>query len=469
MSWSDPIARALRRGLLPVRPLPDQGVEAEAAFDAFAVNLTVNYAITASALMLVFTLAWWPLDLWVLRAGPERDAFATMRQHVVVIELVGLLGFWRWPWMRARALWMGPLLYTALLGAIGHALGRAGPGALTWLSDGFIGVVPMAFVPLRLPARVVATACIGAALVGGFFLPYPANLAAPMALGQVSFAVFAVVFSVGIGEVLRRVLHTSFMQQRQLDAANGDLSALSASLAQRVDEKTQAIQALAQHLEQALEAQRRRIARDLHDDLGQALTAVRYTLARLQGRLPEASEPVQELLEDLGSLVDGTSASIRGFLSELRPRVLDDYGLVAAAEWQLNRVRELSGLAVALTVDPAFPGAPDADGLPGEGRLDPETALALFRVLQEATTNALKHAQATALRVTLSVDGGRFCVTVEDDGVGFDAQAPAAGFGLLGLRERLRARDGIIEIDGAGGGRIHACLAGRVIDPVEGE
>lgn len=440
------------------------------AFDAYAAEITGQYAVAGAALILFFTLAWWPLDAWVMRPGVEREAFGALRIHAGLVELALLIGFATSRWIRRRALIVGPVGYAILLGTFGHALGRVGADGLPWLADAFIGIFPVAFIPVRLSWRIPFTLAIGAALVGGYFIPHPGNLDAPMALGQITFALFAVSFSILVGELSRRVLRRMFLQQRALDAANAELSDLSASLAQRVEEKTRELQALAQHLDSALEAQRRRIARDLHDDLGQSLTAIRYTLARLDGRLPERSDGVDDLIEDLGGLIDGTSASIRGFLTELRPRVLDDYGLVAAAEWHCDRVEAVSGLRCTLTVDPAFPGAPDADGLPGEARLDHDTALALFRVLQEASTNTLKHADAARLDVALTVTGDGFGVQVRDDGRGFDPEAETAGFGLLGLRERIRARGGALEIDATPDGTcVHAILPGRIIHPTPEE
>lgn len=428
----------------------------EAAFEAYATELAAQLAPVALAIMAACTLAWWPLDAWVLPAGAERAAFAQLRTTMVGVEVVGLASFLLGP-VRRHGRIAGVVIYAALLAAVGSALGPLGAGGLTWLADAFLGIVPAALIPVALAGRIAMTTALGASLVGAFLVTAPAQTPAG---GQVSFAIFAILFTILVGEILLRVLRRAFFQQRALDQANGELASLSTSLAQRVAEQTRALRALAGHLDRALESERRRIARDLHDDLGQLLTAIRYTHARLDARLPDRSEEVDELLADLGGLIDGTSNSVRGFLTELRPRVLDDYGLPAAAEWLAERLRA-AGVSCTLTVDRAFPGAryleaPDPQGL----SLDPEKALALFRALQEATTNALKHGQARHLELALGVEGGYFAVTIQDDGVGFDPTAETAGFGLLGLRERIGAAGGELTIDSAHGAgtRIRARL-----------
>ncbi|MEZ4469834.1 MAG: sensor histidine kinase [bacterium] len=371
-------------------------------------------------------------------AGPRRRG--TLRNRTL----------FRWSAARRRALVLAPLIHVSFALVLGLSLGSLGAEGLPWLADALLVIGPSVVLPLRLGRRILATAAVATALLGGFFLPDPSTLAGPAAWGQVSFAVFAAVFSITTGEVLLRILRRVFFQRQELDRANAALASLTDSLAARVAEKTRELTALARHLDRALEAERRRIARDLHDDLGQLLTAIRYTLARLDARLPDRPEDVALLLDDLTGLVDGTRASVRGFLTDLRPRVLDDYGLAAAAEWLCDRVQAAGDLRCTLAVEPAFPGAADVldTEIPMESEgLEPDadTSLALFRVLQEASTNALKHAGATTLALALRVEGPDLVVEVRDDGVGFDADAETAGFGLLGLRERLHA----------GGGELH--------------
>ncbi len=411
---------------------PARSAADERAFDAYAAQLTAQLGVLTAAAMLAFTLAWWPVDRLVERAPAHIAAFSTLRARAVLIEATAGLAMLRWPWAQRRATALAGVVIAAFLGSVGHALGALGGEGLGYLGDACLGVVPVAFVPMPLSRRVPTTAAVGAALAAGFFLPFPANARVEGAGAQASFIVFAVLFSLTVGEMTQRVTRRAFFQRRELDQANASLAALTGSLTAQVAARTEQLRALATHLDGALESERRRIARDLHDDLGQRLTALRYTVARLESRVAERTEAVDLLFEDLSALLEGAAETARGFVAALRPRVLDDEGLVAAAQW-----------LCALTVAPGFPRGVDR---PSAG-----AALALFRVAQEAITNALKHAAPRGIDVSLDADGDRYAVTVRDDGAGFDVGAAHAGFGLLGMRERVHARGGELTVTAAPG------------------
>lgn len=451
----------LTRMLPPLlQPMKHTTPTGEAAFEAYAAELTRQLALIAQVILAACTLAWWPVDGWVMADAVDRAAFATMRVRILVVVGVGIGVLWS-PVGRRYARTTSALVYAGLLAGIGSALGPLGAGGLIWLANAFLGIVPSALIPVALGGRIAMTTLLGAALVGGFLLTAPPT---PGATAQVSFGIFAVFFTILAGEILLRVMRRTFFQKQALDQANAELSALSGSLAEQVAEQTRQLRNLARHLDRAMEAERRRIARDLHDDLGQLLTAIRYTHARLDARLLDRDDAVDALLADLGGLIDGTRQSVRGFLTELRPRVLDDYGLPAAAEWLAERLRA-TGVGCTLHIDPGFPGAnylevPDSQAL----LLDPEVALALFRVLQEATTNALKHGQARHITLTLCfptsmLETSKFVARVQDDGIGFDPNVATEGFGLLGLRERITAAGGALLIESIPGAtRVEARL-----------
>lgn len=411
----------------------------EAAFDTYAAEVLAQLAVFGSAVLLFGTLAWWPLDAVVWPDGRFVDAFAWLRIRAAAVELLSLVLFATSSYVRRHALLVAPLMYVLFVTSVGYSLGQLGGADLSWLADASLAVLPLVLLPLRLPARVIVTVTVAAALLGSFFLPFPANRAVPTASAQVAFLAFATLSSVLAGEVATRITRRVFFQKHALDEANAALARLTGELSTRVAEQTRDLRALAIHLERAQESERHRIARDLHDDLGQRLTAMRYTLARVERRVGDRDDDLPELVSDLAALVDGASGATRDFVSELRPRVLDDYGLLAAVEWLCERVRGREGVVCRLTVSQGFP-----DGVSAP---DPESALCLFRVAQEATTNALKHAQARTLTVSLSAEGDVYTVAVQDDGVGFDPDAHADGFGLLGLRERLRAVDGTFTLD----------------------
>lgn len=184
---------------------------------------------------------------------------------------------------------------------------------------------------------------------------------------------------------------------------------------------------LAAALHDVREAEQMRIARELHDELGQQLTGLKMDLAWIGGKLPDDRPELLRKAEGMKQLVDTAVKSVRRIASELRPLVLDDLGLVAGLEWLVQDFSKRTGIEVALNVDVG-------DIAPGDAQ-----ASALFRILQESLTNVARHAQASRVRVALAHDGGRLKLTVQDNGKGLDEDAGAGragSFGLLGIRER---------------------------------
>jgi signal transduction histidine kinase len=207
------------------------------------------------------------------------------------------------------------------------------------------------------------------------------------------------------------------------------------------DESAQAERLAAQVL-MAQEEERRRVARELHDEAGQALTAVVIGLERGLASMPETYAtdlPVQprQLVSNLRDLAAQTLDEVRRLALELRPSLLDDLGLVAALRQYVRSTEERAGLATQLTVV-GF----DQDG---DGRLPPEVETALFRIAQEALTNAIRHAHASAVHVRLRRAESSVTLEVRDDGIGLNAAigADAGGhLGIFGMRERARILNG---------------------------
>jgi len=191
----------------------------------------------------------------------------------------------------------------------------------------------------------------------------------------------------------------------------------------------------------AREQEKGRIARELHDELGQALTALKLDLALLSGALHAEDPAVAARIDAMRSIVDGTVASTRRIASDLRPMLLDDLGVVAAAQWLAEGFQKRYGIACDLQVDP-----------PEFELADPQ-ATSVYRILQEALTNVARHAQASRVEITLRRTDAGVSLAVRDDGRGFDAAKSARpnAFGLVGLRERAYLVDGTIRIDTAPG------------------
>ena len=198
---------------------------------------------------------------------------------------------------------------------------------------------------------------------------------------------------------------------------------------------------LSAHLTGVREAERSAIAREIHDELGQALTALRMDVAWLRNRLPHAGEPMLAKLRAMDELIDDTISRARRICSELRPGVLDDLGLAAAVEWQAQEFERRTGVRCEV-----------GSSLAAE-QLDRELSTALFRILQESLTNLARHAEAVNVRVDLRQEGGRIVLEVSDDGRGTAAaQAPGRrSLGVLGMRERARHLGGSLTLTSAPG------------------
>ena len=195
---------------------------------------------------------------------------------------------------------------------------------------------------------------------------------------------------------------------------------------------------LSAHLDQVREDERRHLAREIHDELGQKLTALRFEVAMLGAG--QSQHPLSDTAASLLRRVDETIEAVRAIASDLRPAVLD-LGLVAAIEWQLQQFRQRTGIAYVLNTSDE------------ELSLDNDRATAVFRIVQESLTNIVRHAGASKVRLTLRAHGNDLCVQVEDNGIGLAADAlnKTRSFGLVGMRERALLLEGELEISGKPG------------------
>lgn len=193
--------------------------------------------------------------------------------------------------------------------------------------------------------------------------------------------------------------------------------------------------------ESVLEQERRRIARDLHDELGQTLTAMKLNLGVALNSLDGLSENRIQRLQGLIDFVDGAIEKVREISSNLRPAMLDDLGFEAAAEWFLDRC------AGHYDLDIQWHPTPD-----GSGNVTGETATALFRILQECMTNITRHSQATAVWIDYEETDCEARLSIQDNGIGFDPGSVCwTGFGLVGMRERVSMLNGDLEVESATG------------------
>jgi len=205
------------------------------------------------------------------------------------------------------------------------------------------------------------------------------------------------------------------------------------------------LQALSRRLVDVQESERRQFSRELHDRVGQNLTALSISVDILKTQLPgNGSEAFRSRLDDAAALLESTAGAIENVMSDLRPPMLDDYGLLPALQWYANEFSIRTGIKVKV------------DGDERIERLTQASEIALFRIMQEALNNVAKHAHARRVRITLEHAASEFIMSVSDDGVGFDA-APVSvssrrpGLGMVTMRERTQAVGGRFEIGAASG------------------
>jgi signal transduction histidine kinase len=189
------------------------------------------------------------------------------------------------------------------------------------------------------------------------------------------------------------------------------------------------LRALNERMDAAREDERTGIAREIHDQLGQSLTALKLDIAWL-ARRSDDGEAVREKLAEMSKTSDEILQSVRRISTELRPGVLDDLGLEAAIEWQAEDFQKRTGTRV------------EVRARLGDVRLERHLATTAFRIFQEALTNVTRHADATRVDIDLHLDKGQLVLEIGDDGVGLPANLRGGSLGLLGMRERARRLGG---------------------------
>ncbi|WDT75276.1 MAG: response regulator [Candidatus Manganitrophus sp.] len=206
----------------------------------------------------------------------------------------------------------------------------------------------------------------------------------------------------------------------------------------------QQLRDLAARLDSIREKERAWIAREIHDELGQLFTSIKYELSLLRKRIvkqeghSEAKTDIEERLKSTSDLVDTAIKTVQKIATELRPGILDDLGLMAAIEWQASEFQQRTGISCRLRSDLQIV------------QLDREQATAVFRIFQEVLTNIVRHAGATRVEIRIKEKAGHLYLEVKDDGRGITGEevADPKSLGILGMRERVLLLNGEIEISG---------------------
>jgi signal transduction histidine kinase len=263
---------------------------------------------------------------------------------------------------------------------------------------------------------------------------------------RLTLAFAGLIFAIGVGGSFRL-----FRTLQEREARLADVVREKDRLYQESLRHQQHLRRLSRRIMQVSEGTMRRLARELHDDLGQALTAIKMDLGLIDRAL-SADSPVRPHVREVREQIGLVLQSVRNLSQLLRPAVLDDLGLVPAIESYITRFSERTGILVTLE-------APTP-----ETRLPRALEVALYRVLQEALTNVARHAAAPHVRVHLGTSREAVALEIADDGCGFDAarflEAPPAdhGMGVLGMRERVATYGGRFAIESAPGAGTRVAL-----------
>src|ERR1700704_281168 len=243
-----------------------------------------------------------------------------------------------------------------------------------------------------------------------------------------------IVFAFGLGLILASatIVYTSRLEKRVEEKYQESLQA------QRELKK------LSKRLVDAQEQERRAISRELHDEVGQSLSALLMDVERLSAILSKDGE-YRQALENIKTLAENSVTEVRNISLLLRPSMLDDLGLVAALEWQAREVSKRTGMLVGLVEENVMDSLPEEHKTCGE------------RIVQEALNNCSKHAYAKHVQVTIRQKPGRLSLTIQDDGKGFDP-GRARGLGLVGMTERVSQLNGILKVDSVAGRGTSLCV-----------
>ena len=249
------------------------------------------------------------------------------------------------------------------------------------------------------------------------------------------------------------VFHTLLRYHVRFDARQSDaqlqlgVERHARALAERALAETHRVLCrLVEQQEAVRDTERRRIARDIHDDLGQNLMALKIELSLLQRSTRGANAQMHAHIDVMIRNLDMAIASLRGIINDLRPPALEA-GLRYAMEWQLSEFSRLTGIRHCFSADPAaFDNDKTLDAM-------------LFRILQESLSNVARHAQATEVRVALTLALGHINLAIRDNGTGITQRQVVDGRGLDGIRDRVAAFGGSISIDSPPEGGCQVCIA----------
>jgi signal transduction histidine kinase len=249
------------------------------------------------------------------------------------------------------------------------------------------------------------------------------------------FTAAGAALNIGLVLLAMRLVYADMQRRARVATALQDQKL---ELERQVSERTQELTDLSTHLQEVSEEEKSALSRELHDELGGLLVAARMDLSWLQQRLPTSDPAIEQRFKRIHESLSAGVDLKRRVVEELRPTLLDNMGLFAALRWQFKETCRRSGL----TCKEELP--------PEEPRFDPDAAIGIFRVAQEAMTNILKHAKAKSATMSVQISGETLVLRLVDDGLGIPAHRlkKAASHGLASMRHRITALGGHLSVVG---------------------
>jgi signal transduction histidine kinase len=401
-----------------------------------------------------FVAALWPTDLLVFGRMPGVQTTINWLRVVVIgtALCVHLL-------LRTR---LGLYRATLLLGlggaiimyAVGWGFGELGGPDQPWIHLAYSALFFSVLAPVKIGARTMLVAGLTVALCAGFLVSHQRYWHDPLTTLMLSFVTSLAALVIAVGHLSFRIMRQSFYQSIEIERASTELADLNETLESRVREQTRDLRRLTDHLERAREDERTRISRELHDQLGQELTALHLALALAQQRFAKDPKLIGGNLEEMTALLKRTQATTRNLVTELRPQLLDELGLIAGIEWLIRQTQQRSPLQCTLVAEAI-------------GELPPDVSTVAFRIVQEALTNVVRHARAQTVEVRLAVAGSVLELAVSDDGIGLPMDGRPSGFGLIGIRERVATRAGRMELRARADGGTVLAVTLPLVAPTE--
>ena len=412
----------------------------EGRYKEMARTRSVQFYKGVTFAFCALVLLWWPVDLFAFQdpIGPWRASlwrFGFLFICVVSWWLLSISTFCHRHslsfilfFVSLLSVWVGATVPNIALSGpqppLGHLL-PLGSLFLLW--------------PLR--HRILATLIFGSVLPITFFVSHIQRFQCKDIFYFWSLHIVPVCVSILVGRLFYRLTQDNFAQRAlllgrasELEDVNGQLKETTKRLHQRVDDAHRSLQRFATEAEKAKEGEREHIAQDLHDQLGQLLTGMRFELDLARLRVEEPAM-LATSFNELDGLLSEVMDTLREILQGLRPRIVSQSGLVAACRWLVQSIERRATLEIELTIQPASIELSEAH------------ASSLFRVLQEGLTNVLKHAQAKHVQISLVQDEQTLRVCIQDDGVGFRPEkAHTVGLGLPGIRSRVALMNGTFDV-----------------------